>query len=298
LRGGSAGSSGWPVGIGEGRDGAGLEEVETFEFGASASPSMVAPPASPVAASPIDALAAPHEVRIALRRLCSDLSQAARGNLVAVILYGGLARGRYRPGSSDVNIVLVLRDTSKAALAAIAPTMRAAWRAIRLDPIILTPDEIPRIARSFPIKFLDVKEHHVVLLGDDPLPRLEIPGDRIRARVQQELLNLALRLRRSYIAVADDPPEIARMIGRAAVPLAVQLGGLLRLRGRTVPDDGLDAVFSAAAEAFGLDRETLAGIQAVRAGDSVEANLGALHNGLLRLIAQALDAAGAGGEGS
>jgi hypothetical protein len=121
LLGGSAGSSGWPVGIWEGRDGAGLEEVETLEFGASVSPSIVAPAAPPVAASPIDALAAPDEVRTALRRLCSDLSQAARDNLVAVILYGGLARGRYRPGSSDVNIVLVLRDTSEAALATMPP---------------------------------------------------------------------------------------------------------------------------------------------------------------------------------
>jgi hypothetical protein len=91
---------------------------------------------------------------------------------------------------------------------------------------------------------------------------------------------------------------VARTIGGAVVPLAVQLGGLLRLQGRTVADGGVDRVFAAAAEAFGLDREVLAGIQAVRAGGPGNATLRELHDGLLRLIERALDAAAEEGEGS
>lgn len=294
---GAAGFSERPEGVAEAREPEGFEEAGSIEGEAPSFGFMVAPP-RPVASSPIDALVVPEDVRASLRRMRDDLTHAARDNLVALILYGGLARGRYRPGRSDVNLVLVLRDTSVIALAAIAPTMRTAWRSIRADPIIVTPAEIPRAARSFPLKFLDAKEHHVVLLGDDPLLGLDIPTDRIRARVQQELMNLALRLRRSYIAVADDPPEVARTIARAVVPLAVQLGGLLRLQGRTVAEDGVDAVFSLAAEAFGLDREVLAGIQAVRAGSPGNANLQALHDGLLRVIVRALDVAGEEREGS
>src|SRR5688500_14303547 len=110
----------------------------------------------------------PSEVATALDGLSTELQRAAGDNLLALVLYGGLARGRYVPGSSDINVVVVLGDTSAAAIERIAPALHAAWRAMRVEPFIITPADIPRLAVTFPTKMLDIQRRHVVLFGDEP----------------------------------------------------------------------------------------------------------------------------------
>jgi hypothetical protein len=116
----------------------------------------------------LQALNLPGNISTALDRLCTELSRAAGNNLAGVVLYGGLARGRYRPGQSDVNVVVLLREASGAALSAINPPLKAAWRAIRVEPFIMTPTEVPSAAAVFSTRFLDIKTHHVLLTGEDP----------------------------------------------------------------------------------------------------------------------------------
>src|SRR5882724_5145092 len=77
----------------------------------------------------------PPAVAAALDRLKEELGRAAGTNLAGLILYGGLARGRYRPGKSDVNVVVLLRDASAATLTAIAPALRTARRAANVVPL-------------------------------------------------------------------------------------------------------------------------------------------------------------------
>lgn len=50
---------------------------------------------------------APASVTAALDRLYDELSRAAAENFAGLILYGGLARGQFRPGKSDVNVVVI-----------------------------------------------------------------------------------------------------------------------------------------------------------------------------------------------
>src|SRR5436305_13655719 len=108
---------------------------------------------------------APPPVAAALDRLKDELSRAAGENLVALLVYGGLARGRYRPGKSDVNVAIVLRDAGAGALQAIAPALRTARRSVAVVPFILAAAEIPCAGLVFPTKLLDIKEHHIVLCG-------------------------------------------------------------------------------------------------------------------------------------
>ena len=64
--------------------------------------------------------AVPAAIAAALNDLKAELQTAAGQNLAGLILYGGLARGRFRPGKSDVNVVVLLRDATPSALATIA----------------------------------------------------------------------------------------------------------------------------------------------------------------------------------
>src|SRR5271157_4522235 len=176
----------------------------------------------------LEGFGAPAQVVAAIDRLREELAGAAGANLAGLILYGGLARGRYRPGRSDVNLVVLLHDATAASLAPLAPPLQAAWRAVRVQPMVLTPAEVRRAADAFPTKFLDIKEHHIVLAGDDPFVGLEVERAAVQVRVEQELRNLALRLRRRYLATAGEPAELMPILLDAARPLALALAALRR----------------------------------------------------------------------
>jgi hypothetical protein len=230
---------------------------------------------------------APPAVAAALGQLKDDLVRTAGSNLAGLILYGGLARGRYRPGKSDINIVILLHEVSAPALAALGPALRAGRRAANVSAMILTPAEVGPAAVVFPTKFLDIKDHHVVLYGDDPFARVEVPREQIRSRVVQELRNLTLRLRRRFIAVLDDPWLQLTTLANLARPLAIELAALLRLAGRTVPQEDRSAViFQEAAAAFDLDGEALARLAALRQGERSQDDLQPLFTRVLATLAR------------
>src|SRR5262245_34764168 len=147
-------------------------------------------------ADALDKLGLPEPVAAALRQLGVDLKTAAGPKLLAMLLYGSVARGRFHVGRSDINLLVQLSDASAATLALIAPVLRAAWRAFRIEPFLLTPADLAPAAAAFPIKFLDIKRYHVLLVGENPLAGLEVPREHVRFRIEQELRNLSLRLRR------------------------------------------------------------------------------------------------------
>jgi len=233
---------------------------------------------------------APPAVAAALSRLQEELRAAAGANLAALVVYGGLARGRFRPGRSDVNVVVVLRDASAVSLAAIAPALQAAWRTAAVEPMILTPAEIGPAVDVFPTKFLDIKRHHLVLVGDDPFASLDASPEHVRLRVKQELHNLLMRLRRRYLAAAGDRAELMLAVADVTRPLALVLADLLRLTGKEEPaDDRSAGIFEAAAAAFGLECAVLARLAALRQDPGRSEDLDGLSGGVLKAIATAAE---------
>ena len=200
----------------------------------------------------------PQDVAAALDSLTSALREVPGDNLLGLILFGGLARGRYNPGTSDINIVVYVREATARSLDGFANPLHVAWRAKRVEPMIIAHGELPRLATAFPTKILDIQRKHVVLFGDDPFDGIIVSREHIRAHAEQDLRNLSLRLRRRFVSIHDDGAALAMAATDAAVALAVNLRALLFLRG-VVSDEfqPTEAIYERAAETFGLDLDVL-----------------------------------------
>jgi len=123
------------------------------------------------------------------------LQQSAGKNLESVILYGSAANGEFHRDFSNVNLLCILRETSFATLAAIAPAVE--WWAGQKHhtPLVLTREELERSTHVFSIEFLDMQQRHRVLFGEDVLGGLQIPMHRHRAQVEYELREKLILLR-------------------------------------------------------------------------------------------------------
>lgn len=237
-------------------------------------------------------IAVPVQVVSTLEGVVASLREAAGDNLLSLVVFGGVARGRYIPGESDINLAVVLRDASGPSIAKLSTALRDAFRAHHVEPFIVARDEIPRLAATFPTKLLDMQRTHLVLFGDNPFQSLVVDREHVRARVEQELRNLALRQRHRFVRICDDPRALAIAADDAAVPLAVNLRALLWLRGE-VSDEFQPtlAIFDLAARTFGLDAEALAVTKRVHQHPGDATLDSAMFGRLLAAITKAADVA-------
>lgn len=196
----------------------------------------------------------PASVRGALARLVSELAGTKAEGLT---VYGSLARGTFREGTSDVNLAVVLGDARAETLLELSAPLRAARASVRIEPFLVTRAELPRLCDSFPVKLLDIQRHHHVLCGEDVFASLHLRREDVRLRAEQELRNHQLRLRRAWLFSAAEPAMLAPALRRSASSLLVELETALWLRGTPPSAPTSEAIFSEGAAAFELDADTL-----------------------------------------
>jgi predicted nucleotidyltransferase len=129
---------------------------------------------------------------------------AAGTNLLATILYGSAAAGEYVADYSDVNLLCVLRETSFAAIEALAPAIEWWGKQKHRAPLLMSGEEMRRSADVFSIEFLDMRRHYRVLWGEDVLKTLEIPMRLHRAQVEYELREKTILLRQGLLVVSGN----------------------------------------------------------------------------------------------
>lgn len=238
-------------------------------------------------------LPAPPEVREGLERLARRLAETAGANLQCVLLFGGLAAGRYREGQSDLNIAVILEDAGAAALTAIAGVLQQAHRALRVEPLVLSAAEVQHAADVFPTKFLQMQRQNVVLHGTDPFAGLTISREHLRLRVEQELRNLVLRLRRRLVTAFEDPVALSTVLVGVPVALAVNLAALAELAGMPVAEGEPVDTAKAAALALGLDAACLEPLRSLRGKGHAVKGLTDVTGRVLALLSAAAERADA-----
>jgi predicted nucleotidyltransferase len=192
-----------------------------------------------------------------LDELTATLGELSGPNLVGLVVHGSAVRGGWSEETSDVDLVVVLADDSEAILAAIGPALELARFSARIESMILTKDEIERSADCFPLLYADIGRTSATIAGTNPFTGLSISDEHIRLRVEQELRELRIRMRRVATDMADKP-IFGGAVDFKVKQLRSPLWALLTLRGERVDDD-LESVLDGAARAYGIDVAPLLG---------------------------------------
>jgi len=225
----------------------------------------------------LDKLPAPMRRRI--DELKKSLESALGDELACLLVYGSAARGEYKDGRSDIDILVVLKEAGRGTLDAIANPLQLARGAARIEAMILTAGEIPRAADVFPLLYDDIRRCHIVLAGTNPFSSLEISDKHRRLRIEQELREAQIRLRRAVVDAQGDKRELAGAVFRKLRQIRGLLRALLALKGHEVGDE-LDGVLAKAAEVYGVDAAPLR---------KVHEEPEAAHDALAKLLAAAVD---------
>jgi hypothetical protein len=212
-----------------------------------------------MAASTLESLPSPAQAP--LRTLKEGLEKAVGDNLAALIVYGSAVRGGYVPEESDIDVIVVLKDTSLPHLQAIAPALMLARYSARVEAMILRRDNLPRASDVFPLLYDDVRQRHVILSGTDPFAGLEIKDAHRRLRIEQELREARIRMRRAVVDALGSEANISGAVARKIKQIRSPLHALMCLKGVDC-DDRLEPVLAAAGTAYGLDTSALTRVAA------------------------------------
>ena len=169
------------------------------------------------------------------------------------------------PEQSDVNVLLVFRTVNIEVLDRAAPLVRQGALEFRLAAMLVTEADLRDSADVFPIKFQDMQRRHKLLWGEDPFPKVNVTRENLRLRCEQELRNLSLRLRQSYIQRTDRPELLQAALNRAVSSLLLNVGVLLELRTGQLVDSKQQALANAAQ--LGIPSEPIRQVWALKQGE-------------------------------
>ncbi len=203
------------------------------------------------------------EDKVSVTTFCSTLNGMPEIGVKSITLYGSAARNDYRPGKSDINLLVVLERIDVPILKNVLdPVSRGRRQGIA--PFFITELNLRSSADVFPVTFLGMQESYKVLLGADLLGDLEIGREHLRLRCEQEIKNLLLRLRRHYIMGGGR--SLTQMMSRGIGGFLETLRVVVSLTQQDLPSR--DEIVDVAAERFDLDADTLRDVNALRDRDT------------------------------
>lgn len=167
-----------------------------------------------------------------LQEFTESLKEIYQQDLVSLILYGSAASGEYVSKHSNLNILVVLKNTQQNELIKAAKLVKK-FRMI--NPLFLTEDYIASSTDVFPIEFLDMQENYSLLFGKDVLKSINIDISNLRFQCEQELKSKLINLKHVYLRLKGNNTLLNSVLLKSFTSALHILRNVLRLKSNKAP---------------------------------------------------------------
>ncbi len=196
----------------------------------------------------------PESVGLKIRPYLEEMIELLGHNLITAAVYGSAVTGDYLEKSSDINLLLVCEDvdlgTMKKSLKLIAKGIRKRIAA----PLFFTRRYIETSADVFPIEFLEIRENHLILYGEDVLTGITVDLKNLRYQCEEQIKGKLVRIRQAYLEVGLKKKGVESLLKRSFSSLMPVFRNVIRLKGES-PPEGKYEVLKRLAVLFSLDEE-------------------------------------------
>jgi len=202
-----------------------------------------------------------------LSQMVEDLRGLYEKELLSVVLYGSAARGDHAGKNSDLNVLVVLQDLDLPFLERGAD-LAVRWNRKGNPPMLFFTPELIRESRDvFPMEFLDIRDSHRVLFGDDPFREIEVARENLRLQCESELKGKMIQFRERYLLTQGSRKDLHRLMIDSFPGVMTILRGILRLSGVAAPGVHSEVIESVCGR-FGLEPGPFHRVAAWKGGES------------------------------
>lgn len=132
----------------------------------------------------------------------------------------------------------------------------------KIVPLFFTQEELRDGSDVFPLEFLDIKQPHEVLYGEDLVEKIKFDKKHVRRQLEFELRSKLIHLRENYIRIKK-PNELRELLQRAIPSTMPLFYGLVFLKDVKAPTK-LDLLFRAVADNYKVDVSVLRKIKKLK----------------------------------
>ncbi len=176
----------------------------------------------------------PNSYQTTIDSITTKLPQLLAENLYSCVLYGSTVRGEVNVGISDINILIILNESTPNAHTAISDCLHDK---IYIDPFVITRRGMERSFDAFAIKFRSIQRDYEVLHGEDPFTEFNVKSETNKFLTEQALRNLRLRAVHSYITNRKKSKQYLNYLHQIDTNIIVLISEALRINNIDVPHD-------------------------------------------------------------
>lgn len=187
----------------------------------------------------------------------NEFKEELKENLISAIKFGSEGKPN--------NLLFVVNDLDFNVLEQIKELVIKHSKKINTVPLFFTKEELIDGSDVFPLEFLDIKQPHELLFGEDIINQIEFNKESVRRQLEFELRSKLIHLREDYIWIKKT--KGLKQLLQSAVPSLMPLFyGLLFIKDVTVPSK-LDTLFELVDESYEIDVSILRKVRDLSGGN-------------------------------
>jgi hypothetical protein len=173
----------------------------------------------------------PQDAREGLTLLADSLAELAGDELLSLSAFGGWLASDPFFEKTPARSVAVLRRVDLRMLDLLAESGAKFGKKNVFAPLIMTPDYIAASCDVFPLEFLEIKQQHALLGGEDHFAKLEFAKGDVRLQCERELKGELVQLRQGLLAAAGKHRVLPELCRACATRVIRMSRGVLLLHG-------------------------------------------------------------------
>ncbi|KJJ85988.1 Nucleotidyltransferase domain protein [Candidatus Omnitrophus magneticus] len=177
----------------------------------------------------------PKDIHNVLIPYLEKLTHIYGDNIISIFLYGSAATREYNPKYSDINIAIVVKDSSIRELKSGVKIIKDGMRKKISVPLFLTYSYIEMSLDTFPMEFMMMKDSYILLFGQDLLADININFENLRRECEYQIKGKLIMLRQAYLEAAMNYKALKQLIALSIKALLPIFQNLLRIKKGVLP---------------------------------------------------------------
>lgn len=155
----------------------------------------------------------------------------------SIYVVGSAVTSDYSEKTSDINSVIVFKNMDFGFLEFIAPLGKKYRKKGIAVPLTMTPAYIDSSLDVFPMEFLDLKNIHITVFGEDILGELSVDNSNLRLQCEREIKAKLISLRRGYLSSMGDRKSLSEHLVGMIYGYVPLFRAVIHLLGKVPPLD-------------------------------------------------------------
>ena len=175
-------------------------------------------------------------------------------NIKSVVVFGSAIGKDFIPKRSNINLLIVCERVSLADLKKSLKLVSEGRKKGIVAPLFLTKTHMETSSDVFPIEFLEMKDFHTVIYGDETFDSLAIGTENLRLECEEQLKGKLIRLRQAYLEIGTNARQMECVLTESLTSLIPVFRGVLRLKKKEISVDK-EKVIQTVGEEFGVKKD-------------------------------------------